>query len=127
MELGIANVNWLAVIVGTVVAYGLGMLWFSPRMFGIGWAAGNRDLQAPSSPPVSAMIVQLIGVFLLALVVGVTETTNALMTAILAILAAAVLIAGGGLFAQKNGYAVSVEAGYIVVAGVLMIAAQAIL
>ena len=127
MESGIETVNWLAVIVGTVVAYGLGMLWFSPRMFGTGWAAGNRDLQVPSSPPMSAAIVQLIGVFLLALVVGITATTDALITAILAILAAATLVAGLGLFAQKNGYAVKVESGYIVVAGILMIAAQAIL
>lgn len=127
MELGISNVNWLAVIAGTVVAYGLGMLWFSPRIFGTGWAAGNRDLQVPSSPPVSAMIVQLIGIFLLALVVGVTATTDALITAILAILAAATLIAGGGLFAQKNGYAVRVEAGYVIVTGVILIAAQALL
>ncbi len=127
MESGIETVNWLAVIVGTVVAYGLGMLWFSPRMFGTGWAAGNRDLQVPSSPPMSAAIVQLMGVFLLALVVGITATTDALITAILAILAAATLVAGLGLFAQKNGYAVKVESGYIVVAGILMIAAQAIL
>ena len=111
MELGIANVNWLAVSAGTVVACGLGMLWFSTKMFGTGWAAGNRDLQVPDSPPVAAMIVQLAGVFLLALVVGITATTDALITVILAILAAAVLIAGGGLFAQKNGYAVRVEAG----------------
>ena len=127
MVSGIETVNWLAVIAGTVVAYGLGMLWFSPRMFGTGWAAGNRDLQVSSSPPMSAMIVQLIGIFLLALVVGITATTDALITAILAILAAAALIAGMGLFAQKNGYAVKVESGYIVVAGILMIAAQAIL
>ncbi len=127
MESGIETVNWLAVIAGTVVAYGLGMLWFSPRMFGTGWAAGNRNLQVPSSPPMSAAIVQLIGVFLLALVVGITATTDALITAILAILAAATLVAGLGLFAQKNGYAVKVESGYIVVAGILMIAAQAIL
>lgn len=127
MESGIETVNWLAVIAGTVVAYGLGMLWFSPRMFGTGWAAGNRDLQVPSSPPMSAAIVQLIGVFLLALVVGITATTDALITAILAILAAATLVAGLGLFAQKNGYAVKVESGYIVVAGILMITAQAIL
>jgi hypothetical protein len=127
MELGFTNVNWLAVIAGTIVAYGLGMLWFSPKMFGTGWAAGNRDLQAPDSPPLAARIVQLAGVFLLALVVGVTATTNALITAILAILATAVLIAGSGLFAQKNCYAVRVEAGYVIVTGVILIAAQGLL
>ena len=29
-----ANVNWLAVIIGAVIAFVLGMAWFSPRMFG---------------------------------------------------------------------------------------------
>ena len=35
-----ANVNWLAVIVGAIVAYLLGMLWYSPKLFGTTWAAG---------------------------------------------------------------------------------------
>jgi len=30
-----AGVSWIAVIVGAVVSFALGALWFSPKMFGI--------------------------------------------------------------------------------------------
>lgn len=120
----INTLNWLAVIVGTIAAFGLGMIWFSPVMFGKAWARGSHDLKPPSSPPVAAMVVQLAGTFALALVVGMTAVTDALFTAIAAILAAALLIAGMDLFSQKSTPAVLIDAGYIIAAGVLMIIAQ---
>ena len=38
----LANVNWLAVIVGAVAAFLAGWLWYSPRLFGVKWAEGSR-------------------------------------------------------------------------------------
>ena len=127
METEMAQVNWLAVIVGTVLSFGLAMLWFSPKMFGKAWASGSHNLQPPSSPPYGAMIGQLLGLFLLALVVGITATTDALATAILAILAVAVLQFSLGLFGQKSTTAAIIDGSYIVVFGILMIASQGIL
>lgn len=126
MESELSNVNWLAVIVGTALAFGLGMAWFSPKMFGKTWASGSGDITPPSSPPMAAMMVELLGIFTLALVVGITATTDALITAILAIFAAAILILGSGLFGQKTGAAAMIDAGYVVAAGAIMIAAQGI-
>lgn len=123
----ISALNWPAVITGTLAAFGLGMIWFSPMMFGKAWARGSHDLQPPSSPPVAALAVQLAGTFALALVVGLTAATDALLTAIAAILAAALLIAGMDLFSQKSTAAVMIDAGYILAGGVLMIVAQALL
>lgn len=120
-------VNSLAVIVGTVAAYALGMIWFSPMLFGKAWAAGSHDIKRLDSPPVPAMIVQLIATFVLALVVGMTETTEALLTAIAAIVAAALMVAGMDLFSQKTGKATAIDAGYVVVGGALMIVAQGLL
>ena len=37
-----ANLNWLAVAAGTIAAFGLGMIWFSPVMFGKAWAKGSQ-------------------------------------------------------------------------------------
>jgi hypothetical protein len=126
MSAEFANLNWLAVIVGTVVAYLLGMLWFSPKMFGRAWASGMNDLQMPASPPAMAMILQLAGTFALALVVGLTAVQNMLATAILAILAVAILQAGSGLFKQNTGKTVSIDAGYTIAMGVIMIITQGI-
>jgi len=123
----ITLMNWAAVALGALAAFGLGMIWFSPRMFGKAWAAGSHDLQPPQKAPIAAMIVQLAGIVLLALVVGMTETNQAIMTAVGAILAAALIVAGMDLFSQKTVRATMIDAGYIVASGAVMILAQGIL
>ena len=40
MESLMMDVNWLAVGVGTVIAFMLGAAWYSPKMFGKKWAEG---------------------------------------------------------------------------------------
>ena len=67
------------------------------------------------------------GIVLLALVVGMTETNQAIMTAVGAILAAALIVAGMDLFSQKTVRATMIDAGYIVASGAVMILAQGIL
>lgn len=123
----IANMNWAAVVLGTILAFGLGMIWFSPMLFGKAWSEGSHDIKPPAKPPVAAMVVMLAGTFLLAFVVGMTETNMALGTAIAAIFAVALTVAAMDLFSQKSAAATWIDAGYIVAGGVLMILAQAIL
>ncbi len=68
-----ANVNWLAVVVGAVAAFLLGWLWYSPKLFGVKWAQGvGVSLDKADGPPAAALLVQGLGTFLLAWVVGVT-------------------------------------------------------
>ena len=122
-----ANVNWLAVIVGAVVAYLLGMLWYSPKLFGNIWAAGaGVSFDDMSGPPVMAMSTQALGTFLLAWVVGVTAASNALLTIILIVVAMVALLAAGDMFSKKNGSAIAVNAGFIVAMTVVMIVCQGI-
>ena len=119
------NLNWLAIIVGTVVAFGLGMVWFGP-LFGRAWATGSHDIRPPARPPLMAMAAQLSGTFALALVIGLTATINALGTALLAIAALALFLFAGGLFSQKSLGAAIIEAGFAIAMGMVMIAAQAL-
>ncbi|MGJ8617512.1 MAG: DUF1761 domain-containing protein [Sulfitobacter sp.] len=120
-----ANVNWLAVIVGAVVGFLVGWLFYSPILFGKRWAEGSGvKLNTADKMPAQAMITQFLALFALSIVVGVTATANALITAILAILAAALFVASNGGFCKKSGYAIAVDFGYICVAGVIMIVAQ---
>ena len=123
------NINWLAVAVGAVIAYLLGWLWYSPKMFGTKWAEGvGVSCDDPSAPPpVAPMVTQAIGTFLLAWVVGVTATHNALTTIILIVVTYLFLLIAAGLFAQKSCYAIGVEVGYVISMVVIMIACQAIL
>lgn len=119
--------NWPAVLIGTFAAFGLGMVWFSPIMFGKVWSTGSHNLKPPEKPPVPAMLTQFAGTFLLAVVIGRTAMIGDLYTAIAAVIATAVLIAGMDLFSQKSPAATVVDALYVVACGALMIVAQGIL
>lgn len=119
--------NWPAIALGTVVAYGLGMIWFSPMLFGKAWSKGSHNLTPPDSAPIAAMIVQLLAVFALAMLVGMTASIDALGTAITGIMAAALFVAGMDLFSQKSGKATAIDGGYVVASGALMILAQGLL
>ena len=122
------NIDWLAVIVGAVVAYLVGWIWYSPKVFGAKWMEGvGVSCEGETKPPLAPMITQLIATFLLSWVVGVTATHNALYTIILIIATIVALVIAGGLFSQKSCYAIGVEAGYIVVMAVIMIATHMIL
>ncbi len=128
MEALLVNVNWLAVIVGAVAAFALGALWYSPKMFGKGWreGCGLPEADTEKGQPMMAMVAQGVGTFLLAWVIGITETTGAIGFAILIALMVAALIKANGLFAQKSMYAIKVESGFIIAMVVVMILAQAI-
>ncbi len=59
------GVSWLGVVVGAVVSFLVGWLWFSPKLFGVKWAEGvGVELGAASEMPVGAMVFQVIGLLL---------------------------------------------------------------
>jgi hypothetical protein len=121
------GVNWLGVIVGTVVAFLAGWLWYSPKLFGTKWAEGSRvQLGNANEMPVGAMIAQVIGLFLMSWLVGVTMANNAVWTAILATLAFAILAYSGSMFSQKTAYARVVDFGYWIAALVIMVICQSL-
>lgn len=122
------NLNILAAIVGALAGFLFGWLIYSPNLFGKRWAEGSGvELGAASSMPVFAMLAQLVALFLLALVIGVTATTSALGTGILAIPVAAAFVVSGGAFVKKSTCARAVDGGCIVGSGAIMILAQGLL
>ncbi len=123
----ILNVNWVAVIVGAIVSFLLGWLWYSPKLFGVKWAEGaGVSLDKASAMPAGAMAAQAIGMFLYAWVVGVTAKNEALLTIILIMLALVFLTAAGGKFSQKSNYAIVTESGFVVMMTIVMIIVQGI-
>ncbi|WDR04483.1 DUF1761 domain-containing protein [Devosia rhodophyticola] len=123
----LTDVSWIAVIVGTIAAFFVGWLWYSPMLFGKTWAAGNGvELGSAASMPMMAMGLQFVGLFLVAWFVGVTAVESRLLTFILAVLGFGVLQASGGLFARKPQAVVLIDFGYLIVASILMFIAQAI-
>lgn len=121
------DINWLAVIIGAVAAFLLGWLVYSPILFLKGWADGSgldADGDGPGGLPI---VLQIVALLALSTVVGITATTNALFTAILAILACAIFVLSTGAFVRKSRFALTVDGGYILAAGLVMIAAQGLL
>lgn len=122
-----ANVNWLAVLVGAIVAFVLGWLWYSPMFFGKRWAAGNNlELGDASSMPMAAMALQALGLLLLAWFVGVTAVESQLLTFVLAVVAFATMSASGAMFLKKPPVVIWIDFGYLLAAAVVMFLAQAI-
>jgi hypothetical protein len=127
MEEIITGVNWLAVIVGFVLSFGLGWVWFSPMLFGKKWAEGNGlNPDGPDKMPMNAMIAQAAGTFLLAWVVGVTAKNDAILTIILIAVTMVVLNAASAMFTNKPAYVRHVDAGFTLAMVVLMIIVQGI-
>jgi hypothetical protein len=51
------DVSWTGVIVGAVVSFLVGWLWFSPKLFGTKWAEGvGVELGTAGNMPVGAMV-----------------------------------------------------------------------
>ena len=127
MEELVTGVNWLAVIVGFVVSFGLGWVWFSPKLFGKKWAEGNGlDPNGPDKMPMTAMVSQVVGTFLLAWVVGVTAKNDALLTILLITVTIVVLNGASSFFLNKNAYVRRTDAGFTVAMVVIMIICQGI-
>ena len=120
------GVNWLAIIVGTVLGFLLGWLWYSEKLFGKKWAAGVGIEYNSSGPAPVAMVAQFAGTFLLSWLIGVTAASNSLLTAILIVATIVCLFIASGLFCKKSSYSIAAECGYIVVMAVIMIVCQGI-
>jgi len=120
------GVVWIAVVLGAVVSFLVGWVWYS-FLFGKKWAeAHGIDMNAEAKMPFAAMGVNFIGLFLMSWFVGVTAVSSALFTVILATLAFAVLLASNNMFAKKPVAIAAIDSGFWIVALAVMIAFQAI-
>jgi hypothetical protein len=119
-----ANVNWIAVIVGFVAAYGFGWIWYGP-LFGKPWSSA-LGLKIPDKLPVLAMATQAVGTFLLAWLAGVTAVSNHLATFILAVLMVVALMKANAFYSGRPMRALTIEIGYVIAMAVIVVAAQAI-
>lgn len=129
MEQLTANVSWLAVIVGLVLSMGLGFVWFDPKR-GPGriWAEGvGVGLEPPENFPAFEMVTNTLGLFLVSWFVGVSYAAGLMPVAFLAVIAFAILMSAGAMFAQASRGAAMVSIGYWFLSFILMVLSQTIL
>lgn len=120
------DINWIAVATGTVLAFVAGWVWYSPLLFGDRWADG-LDVNMANKVPIVPMGLQVIGLFLLSWFVGVTAAGEALLTLILGALAFLLLGFSGETFAGHPPAVRLINAGYWVLALVVMILVNAVI
>lgn len=120
MESLLANIEWVPVIVSTVLAFLLGWLWYSPTLFVEKWRAGIGQpvWQAPMWMPMSA---QLGSTLLLAILVNYTVRNEAWELLVLIVITIMGFVKGSGLYCGKTKTAITIEVLYIFVMALLMV------
>ena len=120
------DINWIAVATGTVLAFVAGWVWYSPLLFG-DLLADGLDVNMANKVPIVPMALQVVGLFLLSWFVGVTAAGEALLTLILGALAFLLLGFSGETFAGHPPAVRLINAGYWVLALVVMILVNAVI
>lgn len=130
MEILIQDVNWVSVVVGASLSFGMGWLWYSDMLFGKVWRDGiGIDFSNPPNPrPMwQPMLAQAGSTFMFAWVIVLIISASHIYLAILVTLTIAGFTKANGMFAQKDNYAISVDVGYVLAMFAVVIAANAIL
>ncbi len=72
MTLDLGQLNWLAVVVGALVYFALGALWYSPLLFSRAWqrSIGWDETRTPPQQSVMTYVVPLIAYLVMAVAVG---------------------------------------------------------
>lgn len=113
------DVSWLGVIVGAVLAFLAGWLWYAPMLFGKGWAKDlGVDLGSASSMPVAAMVLQAVGLLLLSLLADRLQAMPWVFA--LAIVGVLVMNFSGYLFGKRGMTANWTDAGYLAAVGLVL-------
>ncbi|MFK8034207.1 MAG: DUF1761 domain-containing protein [Hyphomicrobiales bacterium] len=128
MDMLTTNISWIAVLVGAVVSFMAGWLWYSPILFGPKWAEGvGVEMGRASEMPVSAMVFQGVGLLLMSWFIGALSAENLTAVAVLGTISFVALAYSGGLFAKKSAYARFVDAGYWIISLIVMVIVQSLL
>lgn len=126
MEELLANITWTPVMVSFVLAYGLGWLWYSPKMFYEKWRSGKGGevVQHPMWMPMTA---QAGSTLLLAIITNLAANDGHVGHAILVAVTIAGFIKANGFYAGKTRFAIGVEVGYIIAVIFVMVAVNLVL
>ena len=114
------NVSWLGVVVGAVMAFLAGWLWYSPILFGKGWAKDlGLELGSASDMPVMAMVLQGLGRLLLSLVFDRLAAQTLIFA--LAVIAVIVFNFSNFMFSKRGITADLADSGYMAVVGLTIL------
>lgn len=78
MTLDLGQLNWLAVVVGALIYFALGALWYSPMLFGRAWqrSIGWDESRTPPQQSVMTYVLPLIAYLVMATAVGLVAAAT---------------------------------------------------
>ena len=98
----IFEVNWLAIVVGTVVAFFVGYVWYDQKMgFGKKWLTGIGGQAVPNRPLGPMLLLQVVSTFIYGWTLALIAPTS-VATAVLAIIVVAAWVKTNGFFSGKT-------------------------
>lgn len=121
MEEFISTVEWVPVVVSTVVAFGLGWLWYSPTLFYKQWQAGLPKPVIWQPPMWMPMFAQFGSTLFLAIIVNLSMQDGHVLHAVLVAFTIAGFLKASGMYSGKSRWAIGVEASYVLVMLMVMI------
>ena len=128
MEAITTGISWLAVGVSTVLCFMLGGLWYSSVLFGKKWAEGvGVDFGSGATQPVPALVLQLVGTFLLAWLVGLAHAIGAYPALVLIVATTTVLLIAANLFCEHTLYSALVQGMFVVAMAAIMVICNLVL
>lgn len=126
MESLLSQIEWMPVIVSTVVAFLVGWVWYSPVLFVKKWLVGIGE-PVVRHPMWMAMFPQIGATLFFAVAMNVAVNTGQLPLLILFTIVLAGFIKSNGLYSGKTIYAIGVETMYIFVIALVLYCVNVIL
>jgi hypothetical protein len=119
----LSQVNWLSVVVATLVSFVIGSLWYSPLLFGKIWQAelklSDEEIGKANMPLIfaSSFVLSFIGALFLDMLIGEDASTGSGFLAGLIVGLAWIATSFGTnyLFARRSFKLYLIDAGYFVV------------
>lgn len=128
LQTALSNINWLSVIVATIVAFILGSLWYSPVLFGKVWQKelGLSDEKIKNANMAvifgTSFVLEFIAALVLEMFLGpdANVVTGIISGALVGIAWIATAIGTNYLFARKSFRLFLIDSGYFVVFFIVM-------
>ncbi len=112
----LGDLNWLGVLVGAVLAFGFGAIWWSPKVLGNAWMAaqGKTEKDFAGSPMMPGMVTQGVALVLSGMLVATLKMLGGALfipAVVLLILTVVVSMLAGMLFEGKSTKFWAINAG----------------
>ncbi|MCA9363027.1 DUF1761 family protein [Candidatus Kaiserbacteria bacterium] len=126
METFLTQIEWIPVIISTIIAFVLGWVWYSPVLFVEKWQTGLPMPPKWKAPMWMPMTAQLGATLLLAVIFNLSHQDGHLGHAVLVVFTIMGFVKANGMYSGKTKMSLSIEVLYILAMALVMYAVNLI-